>query len=123
MPKKRPLSGAAKAGRERKMARLHDGPIETELKRLNARANSGTASIADAISRLKSYTKSRENDKTDSMLLELLQALSAEGKDNLAQDIVGRDDKDLKILGNALKMFMFSFCTGISSLGVEKEQS
>lgn len=123
MPKKRPLSGAAKAGRERKMARLHDGPIETELKRLDARADSGTASTTGAIAKLRSYEKSQENNKTDSILLELLQALPTEGKDNLARDIVGRDNKHLAELGTDVKMFMFSFCTGISSLGVEKEQS
>lgn len=104
------------------MARLHDDPIETELKRLDTRADSGTTSSTDAISRLQHYKKSQENDKTDSILLELLEALPAEGKANLAQDIVGRDDKDLEELGNDVKMFLFSFCTGISSPSVEKEQ-
>ena len=104
------------------MARLHDDPIETELKRLDTRADSGTTSSTDAISRLQHYKKSQENDKTDSILLQLLQALPDDGKANLAQDIVGRDDKDLEELGNDVKMFMFSFCMGISILGVEKEQ-
>lgn len=117
MPK-RPLSGTAGAGRDRKIARLHDDLIETELKRLDTRADSGTASTPDAITKLQSYEKSQENDKTDSILLQLLQALPDDGKANLAQDIVGRDDKDLEELGNDVKMFLFSFCTGTSIPGV-----
>ena len=100
------------------MARLHDGPIEAELKKLDSRADSGSTSSTDAIARLQSYKKSSENGKTDSILLQLLQALPAEGKANLAQDIVGRDDKDLEELGSDVKMFLFSFCTGISIPGV-----
>ena len=112
MPKKRPLGGAAKDGREHRMARLHDCPIKTELKRLDARASSSTASVTDAISRLQKYEKSRENDKTDSVLLELLQALPDEGICNLARDIVGRDDKDLEELGTDVRIVLFSFRTG-----------
>lgn len=108
MPKKRPLSGAARDGHERKAARLNDGPIETEIKRFNAKAAPTTASIADAVSKLQAYTKADKNDRTDMVLRELLNALPAEGKANLVQDIMGRNDRDLQELGQDVRLFLFT---------------
>ena len=107
MPK-RPLRGAAKKGRERKAARLNDGPIETEIKRFDTKAAPTTASIADAVSKLQAYTRADENDKTDMVLHELLNALPIEGEANLVQDIMGRNDRDLQELGQDVRMFMFT---------------
>lgn len=65
MLRRRPLGGAAKAGSERKIAHLRDGPIETEPKGLDAKAVSSTASITDAKSRQRNYKTKQEVDKTE----------------------------------------------------------
>lgn len=42
------------------------------------------------------------------IFLELLEGLPAKGKDNLVQDVISQNDKELEELGHDVKMFMFS---------------